>query len=74
MRQSATFSSYKSHNTMKCMIGIAPHGHVSFVLPVFDGSAIDKRIVQASGLLQLLEKETQSWLTKDLTSTICVLD
>ena len=34
-RQSATWSAYKSHNTVTCLIGIAPHGHVTFVSSVF---------------------------------------
>ena len=64
--QSATFSEYKSHNTVKCMIGISPyghvtigispHGHVTIVLPVFEGSASDRHIVEESGLLDLLER------------------
>jgi len=28
---SQTYSSYKSANTIKCLIGIAPHGAVTFV-------------------------------------------
>ena len=28
--QSATWSAYKSHNTVACLIGIVPHGHVTF--------------------------------------------
>ena len=56
VRQSATFSDYKSHNTVKCLIGIAPHGHVTFALPVFEGSASDRQIVEESGLLELLER------------------
>lgn len=57
IRQSATFSSYKSHNTVKCLIGNAPHGHVTFVSPVFEGSASDRQIVEESGLLELLPGE-----------------
>ena len=41
---------------MKCLIGFAPHGHATFVSPVYKGSASDKQIVEESGLLDLLEE------------------
>ena len=37
-RKSTTWSSYKNHNTVKCLIGIAPHGHVTFMPQVFEGA------------------------------------
>ncbi|XP_065186055.1 uncharacterized protein LOC135816882 [Sycon ciliatum] len=54
-RQSATWSNYKSHNTVKVLIGIAPHGHVTFVSDAYEGSISDKAITESSGLITLLE-------------------
>ena len=41
---------------MKCLIGIAPRGHVTLVSPFYEGSPSDKQIVEESGLLDLLEE------------------
>ena len=54
-RQSVTQSSYKNHNTVKVLIGIAPHGYVTFVSDIYEGSISDQAITEESGLLQLLE-------------------
>ena len=54
--QSSTWSSYKNHNTVKVLIGIAPHGHVTLVSNVFEGSISDKLITEQSGLLECLER------------------
>ena len=54
-RQSATRSAYKYHNTVKCLIGIAPHGHVTFVSKVIKGSGSDHAITEQGGIISLLE-------------------
>ena len=52
---SQTFSSYKSANTFKCLIGIAPNGTVTFVSDLFTGSISDVEITRQCGILDLLE-------------------
>lgn len=42
--QSEVYSSYKSHTTFKAMIGIAPHGPITFVSPLYAGSMSDREI------------------------------
>ena len=55
-RQSASWSAYKNHNTVKFLIGIAPHGHVTFVSDVFESAVSDKSITEQSGLLSVLQR------------------
>ena len=53
--QSQLYSSYKSNTTLKGLIGIAPHGPITFVSSLYTGSISDKVITRCSGILDLLE-------------------
>ena len=45
------YSDYKSHTTVKCLVGICPGGGFSFISPVYPGSISDKEITVRSGIL-----------------------
>lgn len=49
-----TYSHYKSHNTGKYLVGIAPHGQIMFISKGFGGRSSDKAIVEESGILNYL--------------------
>ena len=53
--QSATWSSYKNHNTLKALVCISPDGTITFVSSLYEGSISDVELVQQCGLLSLLE-------------------
>ena len=53
--QSATFSTYKNHNTGKGLIGIAPRGYLTFVSELYAGNTSDKQLTNDCGILDLLE-------------------
>ena len=54
--QSVTWSNYKSHNTLKGLIGICPFGGVIFVSSLWAGSISDIELTNKCGLLDLLEE------------------
>ena len=55
--QSEVFSSYKSHTTFKAMIGMAPHGAITFVSGLYAGSMSDREIFKRSGIAKLLQPD-----------------
>ena len=47
--QSLTYSDYKSHNTMKVVIGVTPSGMVSYISRLWGGHTSDRHIIQQDG-------------------------
>ena len=41
MARAQTYSTYKSHNTVKILVGITPQGSISFVSNVWGGGQLD---------------------------------
>ena len=77
LNQSSTFSNYKNKNTVKALVGITPSGAISFVSESYEGSISDRRLVELSGLLQLLEPGDEvmadkGFLIQDLLAPIGV--
>ncbi|XP_016112059.1 uncharacterized protein [Sinocyclocheilus grahami] len=52
--QSEVFSNYKSHCTFKALIGMAPHGAVTFVSGLYAGSISDRELFKQSGIIDVL--------------------
>uniref|UniRef100_A0AAR2IUP2 THAP-type domain-containing protein n=1 Tax=Pygocentrus nattereri TaxID=42514 RepID=A0AAR2IUP2_PYGNA len=70
--QSEMYSTYKSHCTMKGLVGIAPHGAVTFVSSLYAGSVSDKELFKQSGLAKLLTEEMAVMVDKGFLITDCV--
>lgn len=55
--QSEMYSNYKSHCTMKGLIGIAPHGPVTFVSQLYAGSVSDREIFKQCRITKRLTED-----------------
>lgn len=61
--QSEVFSTYK-HCTFKALIGMSPHGALTFVSALFEGSISDKEIFRHSGITSLLTPDMEVMVDK----------
>jgi hypothetical protein len=57
--QKEAFSSYKNHVTGKMLVGIDGHGTIIFASQVYAGRTSDKKLVNHSGILDLLKRGDQ---------------
>ncbi|XP_041940532.1 uncharacterized protein LOC121704034 [Alosa sapidissima] len=62
--QSEVFSTYKSHCTFKAMVGMSPHGALTFVSTLFEGSMSDRQVFRQSGITTLLDPNTAIMVDK----------
>ena len=67
---SLTYSSYKSHNTAKCLVDINPNGAFTFVSQTWGGNASDKFFTQQSGFIYLVEEGDDDIIMADRSFTI----
>ena len=54
MARAQTYSNYKSHNTTKFLIGIAPQGVITYISQAWGGRTSDKFITENCGILDNL--------------------
>ena len=53
------YSSYKSHNTFKCLEAVSPYGASTFVSGLWIGHVSDKFVTENSRILDLIEEGDQ---------------
>lgn len=68
--QAATYSEYKSRNSVKALVGISPSGVPTFISDLMEGSVSDNEITMKSGLLEKLERNSvvmadRGWTNKE---------
>ena len=55
MLNAQSYSHCKGTNTFKCLLGIAPHGAITFISSLYTGCMSDVEITKLCGLLDHLE-------------------
>ena len=64
MLNSMFYSQYKSHTTLKGLVGISPFGAVTFVGELYTGLISDKEITKQCGIVSLLEENDSVMMDK----------
>ncbi|XP_056301526.1 uncharacterized protein LOC130213768 isoform X2 [Danio aesculapii] len=64
--------SYKSHRSFKGLIGMAPHGAVTFVSSLYAASLSDEELFKQSGIVSLLKPEMAIMFDNTLFVDDCV--
>ena len=57
--QAATWSDYKHHNTIKCLVSITPQGSIGYVSELYGGRTSDRYIVTHSKFLNYINPQDQ---------------
>ncbi|KAE8745237.1 hypothetical protein FOCC_FOCC008028 [Frankliniella occidentalis] len=55
-QQGNTYSDYRSHNTVRFIIGISCHGGIIYVSPGFEGNMSENQMLAKSGFYDLLDE------------------
>ena len=66
-QQGNSYSSYKHHCTMKCLIAVNPNGAACFVSDLFEGSISDVAIFETCGILQYINPKDTLLVDKGFT-------
>ena len=64
---SQLYFSYKSRNTFKGFIGMAPSGHVTFISPLYTDGMFDVEVINECRLLDSLEEGDSVMADKGFT-------
>lgn len=65
--RTATYSNYKSHNTLKFLVCIAPNGYIMFLSKCYGGRASDKFITRKSGFYNYLQPNDEVMADRGFT-------
>lgn len=55
--QRKTWSSYKSHNTVKLLVAVTPRGSICYLSRLWSGNVSDRQITKESGFMNFIERD-----------------